>query len=266
VTADRIARARSEPHNWLTYHGAYDAQRFNPVTGIDTSNVSRLCPAWTFQHPIVGLVASLATYCLEATPLVVDGVIYVSRFDGYVGALDAATGALLWQYQHSTPMDVALCCGNVNRCVAVAGGKVYLATLNAHLVALALAPLVVKDLVVVGASGAEYGVRGHLDAFYAGSGARRWRRYTVPRPGEPGADSWPEGDAWATGGGAVWITGSYDPELNLMYGGTGNPRAGLRRHGAPRPEPVHQLGHRRGPGRRHHSLALPVHPSRRVEL
>ena len=255
VTADRIARARSEPHNWLTYHGAYDAQRFSPLTGIDTSNVSRLRPAWTFQHPIISLVASLATYGFEATPLVVDGVMYVSGFDGYVWALDAATGALLWQYQHSTPVDVALCCGNVNRGVAVAGGKVYVATLNAHMVALdartgtkvweqvfgdiragesaTIAPLVVKDLVVVGASGAEYGVRGHLDAFDAATGARRWRRYTVPRPGEPGAHTWPDGEAWATGGGAVWITGSYDPDLDLMYWGTGNPGPVFRGTGRP---------------------------------
>jgi alcohol dehydrogenase (cytochrome c) len=255
VTTNRIARARSEPRNWLTYHGAYDAQRFSSLRGIDTGNVARLRPAWTFQHPIVTLVASLATYGFEATPLVVDGVMYVSGFDGYVWALDAATGRVLWQYQHSSPIDVALCCGNVNRGVAVAGGKVYLATLNAHLVALdartgtkvweqvfgdiragesaTIAPLVVKDLVVVGASGAEYGVRGHLDAFDARSGARRWRRYTVPGPGQPGAESWPKGEAWATGGGAVWITGSYDPELDLMYWGTGNP--GPVFHGEARP-------------------------------
>ncbi len=245
VTAGRLANARSEPRNWLTYYGAYDAQRFSTLDQIETGNVSRLRPAWTFQHPITSLVASLATYGFEAAPLVVDGVMYVSGFDGYVWALDAASGKLLWQYQHSTPLDLALCCGNINRGVAVAGGKVYLATLNAHLVALdartgtkvweqvfgdiragesaTLAPLVVKDLVVVGASGGEYGVRGHLDAFDARTGARRWRLYTVPKPGEAGSETWPEGGAWATGGGAVWITGSYDPELDLMYWGTGNP-------------------------------------------
>ncbi|HZB27094.1 MAG TPA: PQQ-dependent dehydrogenase, methanol/ethanol family, partial [Gemmatimonadales bacterium] len=245
VTAGRLANARSEPRNWLTYYGAYDAQRFSTLDQIETGNVSRLRPAWTFQHPITSLVASLATYGFEAAPLVVDGVMYVSGFDGYVWALDAASGKLLWQYQHSTPLDLALCCGNINRGVAVAGGKVYLATLNAHLVALdartgtkvweqvfgdiragesaTLAPLVVKDLIVVGASGGEYGVRGHLDAFDARTGGRRWRLYTVPKPGEAGSETWPEGGAWATGGGAVWITGSYDPELDLMYWGTGNP-------------------------------------------
>ncbi len=245
LTFERLARARSEPRNWLTYYGAYDAQRFSGLSQINVENVSRLRPAWTFQHPIISLVASLATYGFEAAPIVVDGVMYLSGFDGYVWALDAATGKLLWQYQHSIPVDVALCCGNINRGVAVADGKVYLASLNAHLVALdartgrklweqafgdmragesaTLAPLVVKDLVVVGASGAEYGVRGHLDAFDARTGVRRWRLYTVPKAGEPGSESWPRGNSWATGGGAVWITGSYDPELDLMYWGTGNP-------------------------------------------
>ncbi|HYF38090.1 MAG TPA: PQQ-dependent dehydrogenase, methanol/ethanol family [Gemmatimonadales bacterium] len=254
VTPERLVRARSEPQNWLTYYGAYDAQRFSTLSQINVENVSRLRPAWTFQHPIISLVASLATYGFEAAPIVVDGVMYVSGFDGYVWALDAASGKLLWQYQHSIPVDVALCCGNINRGVAVAQGKVYLATLNAHLVALdartgtkvweqtfgdmragesaTLAPLVVKDLVVVGASGAEYGVRGHLDAFDAATGVRRWRLYTVPKAGEPGSETWPGGNAWATGGGAVWITGSYDPELDLMYWGTGNP--GPVFHGEPR--------------------------------
>ncbi|HEX2249613.1 MAG TPA: PQQ-dependent dehydrogenase, methanol/ethanol family [Gemmatimonadales bacterium] len=254
VTAERLTNARSEPRNWLTYYGAYDAQRFSALDQIDTGNISRLRPAWTFQHPVITLIASLSTYGFEAAPIVVDGVMYVSGFDGYVWALDAASGRLLWQYQHSIPVDVALCCGNINRGVAVANGLVYLATLNAHLVALdarsgkkvweqifgdmraaesaTLAPLVVKDLVVVGASGAEYGVRGHLDAFDARTGAHRWRRYTVPKPGEPGSDTWPKGDAWATGGGAVWITGSYDAELDLMYWGTGNP--GPVFHGSPR--------------------------------
>ena len=254
VTTQRLERARTESHNWLTYYGAYDAQRFSLLAQIDTGNVARVRPAWTFQHPIINLIASLATYGFEAAPIVVDGTMYVSGFDGYVWALDAATGSLLWQYQHSTPIDVALCCGNVNRGVAVAEGKVYLATLNAHLVALdartgrkvweqvfgdiragesgTLAPLVVKDLVIVGASGGEYGVRGHLDAFDARTGARRWRLYTVPEAAGAGSETWPEGEAWATGGGAVWITGSYDPVLDLMYWGTGNP--GPVFHGGPR--------------------------------
>ncbi len=246
VTSERIARARSEPQNWLTYYGAYDGQRFSQLDQINTTNVRTLKPAWVFQQGVIGLVANPATYSFEAAPIVVDGVMFVSGWDGYVWALDAVTGRLLWQYRHPIPLDVPLCCGNVNRGVAVARGKVFYATPNGHLVALnaangqpvwqqvfvdmragesaTMAPLVVKELVIVGSSGAEYGVRGHIDAFDLETGARRWRRYNVPKPGEPGSDSWGgRTEAWARGGGTAWITGSYDPELDLVFWGTGNP-------------------------------------------
>ena len=245
VTSARIARARGEPQNWLTYYGAYDGQRYSPLDQINTGNVARLKPAWIFQAGVIGLVANPATYSFEAAPIVVDGVMFVSGWDGYVWALNAETGQLLWQYRHAIPLDVPLCCGNVNRGVAVAQGKVFLATQNGQLVALdatsgrpvwqqtfvdvragesaTLAPLVVKDMVIVGSSGAEYGVRGHIDAFDLQTGARRWRRYNVPRPGEPGGDSWGGSQSWARGGGTAWITGSYDPELDLVYWGIGNP-------------------------------------------
>jgi alcohol dehydrogenase (cytochrome c) len=244
VTAERIARAASEPQNWLTYYGAYNGQRFSGLDQITTANVTTLKPAWVFQAGVIGLVANPATYSFEAAPIVVDGVMFVSGWDGYVWAIDAVRGDLLWQYKHSVPLDVPLCCGNVNRGVAVANGKVYVATANGHLVALdatngrsvwdrvfvdvragesaTLAPLVVKDTVIVGSSGAEYGVRGHIDAFDLESGERRWRRYNVPKAGEPGSETW-KGDAWATGGGTAWITGSYDPELDTLYWGVGNP-------------------------------------------
>jgi alcohol dehydrogenase (cytochrome c) len=245
VTSDRLARARAEPQNWLTYYGAYDAQRFSALDQINASNVKGLRPAWVFQCGAIGLQATPATYSFEAAPLVVDGVMYVSGWDGYVWALDAATGELLWQYKHAVPLDVPLCCGNVNRGVAVALGRVFVATPNGHLLALdatngrqlwdkpwcdvragesaTMAPLIVKNLVIVGSSGAEYGVRGHIDAFDITTGARVWRRYTVPKPGEPGAETWDSPDAWQRGGGTAWVTGSYDPELNLLYWGTGNP-------------------------------------------
>jgi alcohol dehydrogenase (cytochrome c) len=245
VTGERIARARAEPQNWLTYYGAYDAQRFSALEQVNTTNVANLKVAWAFQAGVVGLLATPATYAFEAAPIVVDGVMYLSGWDGYVWALDAATGELLWQYKHAVPLDVPLCCGNVNRGVAVARGKVIFATPNGHVVALnattgqpvwqqtfvdvragesaTMAPLVVKNLVIVGSSGAEYGVRGHIDAFDVDTGQRVWRRYNVPRPGEPGGDTWPGDDTWARGGGSAWITGSYDPELDLLYWGTGNP-------------------------------------------
>jgi alcohol dehydrogenase (cytochrome c) len=244
VTGARLVRARAEPYNWLTYYGAYDGQRYSALDQIHTGNVRQLRPAWVFQYGVVGLVATPATYSFVAAPIVVDGVMFVSGWDGLVWALDAATGQLLWQYKYAIPLDTPLCCGNVNRGVAVAQGKVVVATANGHLVALdavtgrpvwqqafvdvragesaTVAPLVVKHLVLVGNSGAEYGVRGHLDAFDLETGRRVWRRYTVPQPGEPGAETW-QGEAWARGGGSAWITGTYDPELNLVYWGTGNP-------------------------------------------
>jgi alcohol dehydrogenase (cytochrome c) len=244
VSADRIVRARAEPQNWLTYYGAYDGQRFSALDQINASNVASLRPAWVFQYGHIGLIPSPATYSFEATPIVVDGVMFVSGSDGYVWAIDSATGEPLWEYHHSLPFDIPLCCGNVNRGVAVAQGKVLFVTANAHLIALdattgkvvwdrvfadtragesaTLAPLVIKDKVLVGSSGAEYGVRGHIDGFEIATGRPLWRFYPVPKPAEPGGETW-SGDAWARGGGTAWITGTYDPDLNLTYWGTGNP-------------------------------------------
>jgi alcohol dehydrogenase (cytochrome c) len=251
VTYERLLRARSaEPQNWLTYYGAYDGQRYSPLDQINAGNVKNLRPAWIFQYGGIGLQASPALYSFEAAPIVVDGVMYVSGWEGYVWALDAASGQLLWLYQHAIPLDTPLCCGNVNRGVAVAKGKVFVATANGHLVALdatngkaiwnktwcdvrsgesaTMAPLVVKNLVLVGSSGGEYGVRGHIDAFEVDTGMRMWRRYTVPKPGEPGSETWSgKDDAWARGGGTAWITGTYDPDLDLVYWGTGNPGPGF---------------------------------------
>jgi alcohol dehydrogenase (cytochrome c) len=247
VTQDRLVNARSEPQNWLTYHGTYDGQRFSSLNQINAANVKNLKVAWMFQSGVIGLVATPATYAFEATPIVVDGVMFVSGYDGYVWALNAANGRLLWQYRHAIPLDVPLCCGNVNRGVAIASGKVFATTQNGHIVALdartgkmvwdkpfvdvragesaTIAPLVVKNMVIVGSSGAEYGVRGHIDAFSLESGERVWRRYTIPKPGDPGAESWQDKEktAWERGGGAAWITGTYDPELDLLYWGTANP-------------------------------------------
>jgi alcohol dehydrogenase (cytochrome c) len=245
VTGERIRRARSEPQNWLTYYGAYDGQRFSQLDQINAGNVAGLRPVWVFQYGHIGLIPAPASYSFEATPIVVDGVMYVSGSDGYVWAIDAVTGQPHWEYHHALPFDIPLCCGNVNRGVAIAEGKVLFVTANGHLIALdaktgavvwdrvfadtragesaTLAPLVIKDKVMVGSSGAEYGVRGHIDAFEIATGRPLWRFYAVPKPGEPGSESWGNADAWQRGGGTAWITGSYDPELNLTYWGTGNP-------------------------------------------
>jgi alcohol dehydrogenase (cytochrome c) len=243
---ERILNARSEPENWLTYYGAYDGQRYSPLDQINTENVRRLGPAWIFQAGTTGLIAGASTYSFEAAPIVVGGIMFLSGWDGWVWALDAKTGTEIWRYKHATPFDVSLCCGNVNRGVAVAKGKVFTVTPNAHLLALdattgrrvwdrtygdvragesaTVAPLIVKNLVIVGSSGGEFGVRGHLDAFDIDTGEHAWRCYTVPKPGEPGFETWPtDGEAWARGGANCWITGTFDPETNLLYVGTGNP-------------------------------------------
>jgi len=246
VNYERILNARSEPHNWLTYYGAYNGQRYSPLDQINTENVKRLLPAWVFQAGTTGLIAGASTYSFEATPIVVDGIMFLSGWDGWVWALDAKTGVEIWRYKHAVPFDVSLCCGNVNRGVAVAQGKVFFVAANARVIALdattgkrvwdrtygdvragesaTVAPLIVKNMVIVGSSGGEFGVRGHLDAFDLETGDQVWRCYTVPKPGEPGSETWPaDGEAWARGGANCWVTGTFDPETNLLYVGTGNP-------------------------------------------
>jgi len=235
VTYDRILQASLEPGNWLTYSGDYSSHHFSTLDQITSDNVGRLHAKWIYQmhHAKV-----------EATPIVVDGIMYVTRPPSDVIALDAETGRALWTYEYRLPRRVYTCCGEVNRGVAILGSKVFLSTLDAKLVALdarsgrmlwtkqivdptlgytaTAAPLVVKDKVIVGISGGEAGVRGFVDAYYAATGERAWRFYTIPAPGEPGSESW-TGDSWQHGGGTTWITGSYDPDLNLVYWGTGNP-------------------------------------------
>lgn len=246
VNYERIMNARSEPHNWLTYYGAYNGQRYSPLDQLNTETVKRMTPSWVFQAGTSGLIAGASTYAFEAAPVVVDGIMFVSGWDGWCWALDARTGNEIWRYKHAIPYDVSLCCGNVNRGVAVAQGKVYFVTANAHLLALdatngkrvwdktfgdvragesaTVAPLVVKNKVIVGSSGGEFGVRGHMDAFDLETGEHQWRCYMIPKPGEPGSDTWPKnGEAWTRGGANCWVTSTFDPETNLLYVGTGNP-------------------------------------------
>ncbi|MFF4835374.1 PQQ-dependent dehydrogenase, methanol/ethanol family [Streptomyces sp. NPDC001315] len=246
VNYERLLNAREEPQNWLTYYGAYNGQRYSPLDQINTENVKRMVPAWVFQAGTTGLIAGASTYSFEAAPIIVDGVMFLSGWDGWVWALDAKTGVEIWRYKHAVPFDVSLCCGNVNRGVAVAQGKVFFVTANARVLALdattgkqvwdktygdvragesaTVAPLIVKNMVIVGSSGGEFGVRGHLDAFDLETGEHQWRCYTVPKPGEPGSETWPaDGEAWARGGANCWVTGTFDPETNLLYVGTGNP-------------------------------------------
>lgn len=233
---ERIRQAGSEPGNWLTYSGNYQGNRHSSLAQINTTNVSGLKPAWVYQvrEPVK----------LETSPIVVDGILYITEAPHIATALDGRTGRPLWSYRRTTPQDVRGCCGPVNRGMAILDDALFLGTFDAHLVALdmqtgkvrwdvtvadyrqgytiTVAPLVVKDRVVIGVSGGDFGIRGFLDAYDAMTGKRVWRLWTVPGPGEPGNETW-EGESWKTGGAPTWVTGSYDPALNLIYWSTGNP-------------------------------------------
>ncbi|HEV2444515.1 MAG TPA: PQQ-dependent dehydrogenase, methanol/ethanol family [Candidatus Sulfopaludibacter sp.] len=236
ISYQRIAGAAREPGNWLTYSGNYAGHRYSPLRQIDRNNVARLRPAWMYQTNDLNP--------FEATPIVADGVMYLSEPPSNAAALDVRSGRPIWMFRRAVPSDVGVCCGQVNRGVAVLGDRVFLGTLDAHLLALdaktghllwdttvadyqkgysiTVAPLALRDKVIIGISGGEYGIRGFLDAYDARSGERLWRFWTVPGPGEPGHGTW-AGDSWKTGSAATWVTGSYDPELDLIYWGTGNP-------------------------------------------
>ena len=236
VTADRLRNAQSEPHNWLTYSGSYSSTRHSLLDQITPSNVGDLELQWVFQ------ARSLENF--TATPLVVDGVMYVTQAPNDVVALDAKSGRVFWVYEYTPSPESRPCCGRINRGVAILGDTLFMATIDAQLIALdavtgqpiwktgvgepsqgyamTVAPLVIKDKVVVGVAGGEYGIRGYIAAYDAATGEEAWRFYTIPGPGEPGNDTW-AGDSWRYGGASVWLTGSYDPELNLTYWGIGNP-------------------------------------------
>ncbi len=235
VTPERLLRAGDEPRNWLSYSGSYMSQRYTALTQITPANVKDLELKWVFQ--------ANATEKFETTPLVVDGVMYLTQPPNDIVALDAKSGRVFWVY-HYQNAPVIPCCGEVNRGLAILGDTLFMGTMDAHLIAvdakagsllwntpvadagqaysLTGAPLVVKDKVIIGTAGAEYGIRGFIAAYDAKSGKEVWRFNTIPMPGEPGSETWAN-DAWQHGGGSAWITGSYDPETNLVYWGTGNP-------------------------------------------
>jgi quinohemoprotein ethanol dehydrogenase len=247
VNGARIVAADSEPGNWMTHGRTYSEQRFSPLKQINDQNVSQLKLAWSYD---------LDTHRgQEATPLVVDGVMYFTSAWSKVFALNAGTGVLLWSYDPKVPgaWGVNACCDVVNRGVAVWGGKVFVGTLDGRLIALDAAkgkrlwetltidrnfrytitgaPRVVKGEVIIGNGGAEMGVRGYVSAYDADSGKLVWRFYTVPGdPSKPfespalekAAKTW-TGEWWKFGGGGtVWDSIVYDPELDLLYIGVGN--------------------------------------------
>ena len=237
-TAQELLTDGKNTDHITTYGMGYDMKRYSPLKQINTSNVKRLVPVWS---------TSLANDLGEqAQPMIYEGVMYVTNVK-WTFAIDLATGKQIWRtavdYDPATPRVV--CCGISNKGAAIYNGKLYRVTLDAHVLTLDMktgkqlwknkfaewkdgyssivAPLIANGVLVTGMSGAEFGVRGFLDGWDPETGKVLWRRYTIPGPGEPGSETWPtETDAYKRGGGSTWVTGSYDPELDLMYWGTGN--------------------------------------------
>ncbi|MCS7025865.1 MAG: PQQ-dependent dehydrogenase, methanol/ethanol family [Bryobacteraceae bacterium] len=215
--------------DWLTYAGDYQGKRHSPLAQITAANASSLVPKWVYHMPKAN--------GLRTNPIVYQGVMYVTN-SNEVRALDARTGRLIWAYKDTRAKKEA-----VNRGAAILGDKVFFVTADVHLVALdrrngsviwqkqygsvedglfaSLAPLVVKDKVLVGVAGGDSGMRGYIAAFRAETGEEVWRLYTVPARGEPGSETW--GNYIEYGGAATWLSGTYDPDLNLVYWTTGNP-------------------------------------------
>ena len=238
VSFDRILRGDTETQDWLTYSGGLTGQRHSSLAQITPANVSNLELQWVLQ------VRSLEKF--EATPLVVDGVMYTVQAPNDVIALDAATGRVYWTYPYIPSPLSRLCCGRVNRGLAILDNTLYMATIDGHLIAIdaktgglvwnvtvagaraeagysfTVAPLVVKDKVIIGTAGGEYGIRGFLAAFDAKTGKEAWRFHTVAAAGEKGGETW-GAESWKVGGGSIWVTGTYDRDLNVTYWGVGNP-------------------------------------------
>ncbi len=236
VSWDRLQNTQREPQNWLTHSGSSLSQRHSALAKIHPGNVKELELKWVFQS------ASFEKF--EATPLVVDGILYTVQAPNDIVAIDAATGRIFWTYNYSPSKESRVCCGRVNRGLAILGDTLYMGTIDARLIAvdaktgkplwniavarpeagysLTHAPLIVKDKVLVGVAGGEYGIRGYITAYDAKTGKEAWRFNTIPGPGEPGNETW-AGDSWKTGGGSIWVTGSYDAETNLTFWGVGNP-------------------------------------------
>jgi alcohol dehydrogenase (cytochrome c) len=238
VTYQQLLHADSTPQDWLMYGGDYSSQRFSRLTQINRQTVHDLKPVWMYQpNPPVQPI--------ETSPVVVGGLMYITEPLGTVTALDARLGTKIWSWTPTLPARLyTVGVHRSNRGVAVFGNTVYVATLDAYLVALDAtsgavkwkvhvdengvgyamtgAPRVLDGKIIVGISGGDVGVRGFIDAYDAKTGNHLWRCWTIPAPGEPGSETWGK-DMSGTGGGGTWGTGSYDPELNLLYWGTGNP-------------------------------------------
>ncbi len=236
-TANDLKNDGATPNDILTYGMGQGQTRYSSLKQINKDTVKKLVPVWSYS-----LNDSRGQ---ETFPLLHDGMMYVTTHASTI-ALNPATGAQIWktavEYPAETPR--VACCGIVNRGAAIYEGKIFRTTLDANVVALdaktgkeiwrtksiefrdgysmTVAPLVANGVVIVGISGGEFGIRGYIEGYDPNTGKQLWRTYTVPAPGEAGSDSWPDGDQWKRGGGPTWLTGSYDPELDLVYWGTGN--------------------------------------------
>ena len=236
VTTEILGNAQDYSDRWVTYGKNYGAWRYMPDDKINRDTVAGLRPVWIKQTGVTG-------GAFEVTALVNDGRMYLTTANSHLIVVDPLTGAELWRYDHEFE-NVDLCCGPHNRGLGLYEDKVFWGTLDAHLLAFDAAtgiqlwdaevgdhresfsvtgaPLVVKDMVLIGVGGGEFGIRGYIDAYDVNTGERRWRFYTTAGPGDPNNDTW-EDDSWQTGGGPTWVTGTYDPESNLVFWGTGNP-------------------------------------------
>jgi len=236
LSYERIRNSDGEPQNWFNYWGDYQGTHYSALRQIDASNVSRLQSRWAMQLP--------GKSSLEATPIVVDGVMYTTGSPGTVVALDARTGLQIWRYDRPQKRVNPYEINPFNRGVAVLGNRVFFGTLDAALIALdartglplwevqvddtmkgysfTSAPLAIKDKIITGITGGEFGLPGYVDAYDPATGKRLWRFNTVPGPGEFGHDTW-KGDSWKQGGAPGWLTGSYDPDLDVLYWPIGNP-------------------------------------------
>lgn len=245
VTDDMLLNADKDASNWLLYGRDYQTTRYSPLSQVNQGNIKKMKATWNLSFGVLDGQDSQA--------VVVNGTVYVTSSYNKVWSVDGATGKVNWKYERELPGDVfpKLCCDVVNRGVAVYKNKVYLATLDAHVVALdnatgkvvwdkkigdytyaetfTIMPMALRGKIIFGTAGAEYGVRGWIAAIDADTGAPVWKTYTIPGPGEPGNETWP-GESWKYGGGSAWITGSYDKETNTLFWPVSNPGPDFDRH------------------------------------